>query len=117
MKLEGYAMKLYRNIRHKNEQAKRWLREQLALVAYSDQNLTSGMQISPATLKRKLKQHGTSFQKLQDLSKAQTALFDLKVKNLTNEQAAQSSQFKNLPNFRRTIKRWTGMTPSELKSG
>lgn len=79
-------------------------------------DLARMLDISPATLKRKFKQHGSSFQKLHDQLRAQTALFDLKVRNLTNEQAADSLNMSNLPNFRRAIKRWTGMTPSELKA-
>ncbi|MCC2606963.1 AraC family transcriptional regulator [Planctobacterium marinum] len=81
------------------------------------EELADALAISQATLKRKLKQHGCSFQQIHDSVKSQTALFDLKVRQLSNEQAASSSRFNNLPNFRRAIKRWTGMTPSQLKSG
>lgn len=81
------------------------------------EDMAEALAISPATLKRKLKLHGSSFQNLHDKVKSQTVLFDLKVRQLTNEQAAQSAKFSNLPNFRRAIKRWTGMTPSQLKSG
>lgn len=83
----------------------------------NQEDLADAMEISLATLKRKLKKHGSSFQKLQDQTKSQTALFDLKVRNLSNEQAAHLLNFNNLPNFRRAIKRWTGLTPSQLKSG
>ncbi|AWB66401.1 transcriptional regulator [Saccharobesus litoralis] len=74
------------------------------------------MAISHATLKRKLKQHATSFQKLQDKVRKQQAVFDLQVCGHGNEQVAHKLQFNDLPNFRRAIKRWTGMTPSELRN-
>lgn len=96
----------------------------LQLVAHKlkhNQNLSleqvaESLHVSPATFKRKLKQHNTSYQKLQDRVRSQTALFDLKVKGLTNEQAAATLNFSSLANFRRAIKRWTGLTPSELKA-
>lgn len=81
----------------------------------TQEDIASRMDISPATLKRKLKRHGTSFQALQDKCKSQQALFDLKYKGLTNEQTASALEIDNLPNFRRAFKRWTGMTPSQVK--
>ena len=81
----------------------------------TQEDIAAKMAISPATLKRKLKRHGCSFQGLQDKCKSQQALFDIKYKGLTNEQTASALEIDNLPNFRRAFKRWTGMTPSQVK--
>ena len=83
----------------------------------TQEDIAGKMAISPATLKRKLKRHGTSFQALQDKCKSQQALFNLKYRGLTNEQAASALEIDSLPNFRRAFKRWTGMTPSQVKLG
>ncbi|MCY7296313.1 helix-turn-helix transcriptional regulator [Alteromonas sp. a30] len=79
------------------------------------EDIAEQMHISPATLKRKLKQHGTQFQKLQDRVRMQSALFDLKIRGLGNKDVAQKLGFSDLANFRRAFKRWTGMTPKEVK--
>lgn len=71
--------------------------------------------MSSSTFKRKLKLHGVNFQQLQDLLGKQRAIYLLQIKQLTNEQSAQLMQFTDIPNFRRSVKRWTGLTPNELR--
>ena len=58
---------------------------------------------SPATLKRKLKQHGCSFQQLLDQHKKQQAIFELQVKQQPNEKVAQRLNFSDLTNFRALV--------------
>lgn len=72
--------------------------------------------LSPATLKRKLKSHYTSFQEIQDQVKKRRAVFQLTVNNVNNEAIARQLQFNDLNNFRRAFKRWTGMTPSQFRT-
>lgn len=79
------------------------------------ENIANQMQISVATLKRKLSQHNTSFQRLFDQQRQQQAIFQLTEQRLSNEQVANELNFNDLTNFRRAIKRWTGLTPSALK--
>ncbi|GAB2708401.1 AraC family transcriptional regulator ligand-binding domain-containing protein [Aliiglaciecola aliphaticivorans] len=71
--------------------------------------------MSPSTFKRKLKQHGYSFQQLQDEVGKQQAIYLLQVQQLSNEESANLMQFNDIPNFRRSVKRWTGLTPSQLR--
>ena len=71
--------------------------------------------MSPATFKRKLKQHGVSFSQLQDEQNKLKALHLLGVCQQGNEQVATRLTFYDIPNFRRAFKRWTGITPSQLK--
>ncbi|MDP5214657.1 helix-turn-helix domain-containing protein [Pseudoalteromonas tunicata] len=72
--------------------------------------------ISPATLKRKLKQHGCQFSELKDQVRQQKAIFAMLEQGYSNEKVAFALQFSDLTNFRRTFKRWTGMTPSQLRN-
>ncbi|MDO6636133.1 AraC family transcriptional regulator ligand-binding domain-containing protein [Pseudoalteromonas carrageenovora] len=71
--------------------------------------------MSPATFKRKLKQHGVSYSQLQDEQNKLKALHLLGVRQQGNEQVAMRLAFYDIPNFRRAFKRWTGITPSQLK--
>lgn len=71
--------------------------------------------VSPATFKRKLKEHDYSFRTLQEESRRQQAIVLLAIQKLSNTQGADRMAFTDLPNFRRTIKRLTGYTPSELR--
>lgn len=71
--------------------------------------------MSPATFKRKLKQHGVSYSQLQDEQNKLKALHLLGVCQQGNEQVAERLAFYDIPNFRRAFKRWTGITPSQLK--
>ncbi|WP_448567735.1 AraC family transcriptional regulator ligand-binding domain-containing protein [Thalassotalea ganghwensis] len=72
--------------------------------------------LSPSTLKRKLSLHGTSFQQIQDQVRSQQAIYWLNMQRLNNEESALRMCFSDLANFRRSVKRWTGLTPSELRA-
>jgi len=71
--------------------------------------------MSSATFKRKLKQHGVSYSQLQDEQNKLKALHLLGVCQQGNERVADRLAFYDIPNFRRAFKRWTGITPSQLK--
>ncbi len=70
--------------------------------------------ISPATLKRKLKKHHTSFQLRFDLVRKEQALFWLTHEQLPLAEIAARLHFHDTRNLRRAFKRWTGMIPSQL---
>lgn len=74
------------------------------------------LSISAATLKRKLKEFGTSFRILSEEVQFHQAVVLLSLAQLSNEQAAHAMHISDLPNFRRTVKRLTGKTPSELRA-
>lgn len=74
------------------------------------------LQLSPATLKRRLKEHHLCFSQIQDRVYTQQAYHLLAVKGLKNELVAEKMAFNDVPNFRRACKRWTGFTPSELRA-
>lgn len=79
------------------------------------QEVAARMATSPATLKRKCKEHQISYKQLQDEVKKHQALHCLLFKGMNNEQSALTLNISDVTNFRRAIKRWTGKTPSELK--
>ncbi len=77
--------------------------------------LAETLNVSVATLKRKLKEYGTSYRALCEEVQRNHALLLLSVHKMSNETAANAMGINDLPNFRRTVKRLTGKTPSELR--
>jgi AraC-like DNA-binding protein len=62
-----------------------------------------------------LKEHNISFQQLVDELCCQEALYYLQIQKLKNQQSATNMRFNDVNNFRRAVKRCTGLTPSELR--
>lgn len=71
--------------------------------------------MSPATLKRKLAKHGTHYQEQRDLVRKHVALYLYRIKGYSNEEVASYLHFHDATNFRRSFKRWTGLSPSALR--
>ena len=71
--------------------------------------------MSPATFKRKLSKHATSYQQQHDQVRLQVALYLYQVKGYSNDQVASHLHFHDATNFRRSFKRWTGVPPSALR--
>lgn len=71
--------------------------------------------MSPATLKRKLGKHDSHFQEQLDLVRKHVALYLYRVKGYSNDEVAAYLQFHDSTNFRRSFKRWTGLSPSALR--
>lgn len=76
--------------------------------------LAAELGMSPATLKRRLAQHGTHYQAELDQLRALMALYLLHLRGQPNEAVAQALGFFDSANFRRFFKRWTGLLPSAL---
>ncbi|WAC73857.1 AraC family transcriptional regulator ligand-binding domain-containing protein [Roseateles sp. SL47] len=70
--------------------------------------------ISPATLKRQLALSGTHYQAQLDQVRAQAALYLMALHGQRGEAVARSLGFHDKSNFRRSFRRWTGMTPGML---
>ncbi|WP_429933250.1 AraC family transcriptional regulator ligand-binding domain-containing protein [Alteromonas sp. 4B03] len=90
--------------------------------AFSAQTANTGLPelagklgISVATLKRKLKEFGVSFRSLSEEVHRNHAVMLLSVNKVSNEFAAGAMGINDSTNFRRTVKRLTGKTPSELR--
>ena len=70
--------------------------------------------LSPASMKRKLKKHQTSFQQQLDLVRKHTAIYLYEVKQMNSQEIAEYLCFNDMNNFRRAFKRWTGSSPYHL---
>lgn len=70
---------------------------------------------SAATLKRRLAAEGTHFQAELDLVRSHMALFHYRFRGADNAAVARALGFHDVPNFRRSFKRWTGFTPQSLR--
>lgn len=66
--------------------------------------------MSPATLKRRLKKHNTHFQAQLDQSRLHTAIILNRVHGFKAEQIAQHLAISDLTNFKRALKRWCGQS-------
>ncbi len=71
---------------------------------------------SPATLKRHLAAHDTHFQAELDQVRTHVTLELIHNRGYSNEQIATHLGFHDANNFRRSFKRWTGLTPSVFRS-
>lgn len=81
----------------------------------SQQALAAQFDLSPATLKRRLRREHTHFQHLQDALRGQQALHLIVDRGWTNQRLADFFSISDVNNFRRAFKRWTGARPSELR--
>ena len=70
------------------------------------ETLAEEMAISPATLKRKLKAHGTSYQKQMDQARSLMSYHYSHKLGYSTERVAESLNFYDTSNFRRAMKRW-----------
>lgn len=71
--------------------------------------------ISPRTLRRKLKQVGTSYRALIDKVRCQLAIALIQHRNLTNEAIAEELGYSEAANFFNAFKKWTGHTPNHYR--
>jgi AraC-like DNA-binding protein len=76
----------------------------------------SAFEVSPATLKRHLARHGSHFQAELDQVRAHVSL-RLMHRGYDNDAVARYLGFHDANNFRRSFKRWTGLTPMLLRQG
>lgn len=72
--------------------------------------------ISPATLKRHLARCGTTFLAELDQVRTHVALYLFRTRQADNDTVADYLGFHDAANFRRSFKRWTGLTPALLRA-
>lgn len=68
--------------------------------------------LSPATFKRRLAQEGTHYQAELDQVRSHVALRLMYFQRYDNDAVARHLGYYDAANFRRSFKRWTGLTPS-----
>jgi AraC-like DNA-binding protein len=72
--------------------------------------------VSPATLKRHLARYGTHFVAELDQVRTHVALYLFQSRQADNDAVANYLGFHDAANFRRSFKRWTGLTPALLRA-
>ncbi len=72
---------------------------------------------SSRTLKRRLRDHGTSFHELLDEARRTEGARLLTATSLSVEQIAQRLGYADASSFRRAFQSWTGATPSRFREG
>jgi AraC-like DNA-binding protein len=71
--------------------------------------------MSVTTLRRRLQQESTSFQKIKDECRREAATSYLSYPDLSNNDIALLMGFDETSAFFRSFKKWTGMTPGDYR--
>ena len=78
-------------------------------------DLAAELHLTERTLRRQLRAAGTSFRELLDRARAQAAHELLRDRRLPVSQVAAAVGFRDVRDFRRAFKRWTGRLPREMR--
>jgi AraC-like DNA-binding protein len=74
------------------------------------------LHISPQTLRRHLREEGSSFQELKDQLRRDIAIYHLGRADLSLQQIAEQLGFSEPSAFHRAFKKWTGLTPGAYRA-
>lgn len=74
------------------------------------------LHISPQTLRRHLREEGSSFQELKDHLRRDLAIYHLGRDNLAIQDIAEQLGFSEPSAFHRAFKKWTGLTPGAYRA-
>jgi AraC-like DNA-binding protein len=77
--------------------------------------IASAMHMAPRTLRRKLESRGHSLSALFDQERRDRALSLLRSQELSLAQIAERLGYRNVQNFERAFRRWTGTTPAAYR--
>ena len=75
--------------------------------------IAESLQLTSATLRRRLRTEGTSYQNIKDDIRRDTAIYLLSSGTKSIEQVAEDVGFTEPTSFYRAFKRWTGVTPRD----
>ncbi len=88
-----------------------------ARTGYPDLEKVAGLlHMSSRTLKRRLKEHGSSFHQLLDETRRAESIRLLRTTSLTVEQIAERLGYSDPSNFCRAFRKWTAATPAEFRA-
>ena len=75
------------------------------------ETVANSLHFTTATLRRRLRTEGSSYQQIKDDIRRDTAIYHLSKGTLSMDQVAESIGFSEPTSFFRAFKRWTGVTP------
>ncbi|MEH6590894.1 MAG: AraC family transcriptional regulator [Halioglobus sp.] len=78
--------------------------------------ISSALNMSAPTLRRRLKKEGTTFQTLKDDSRCDVAKLYLNRDELSINEVALQMGFTDPSAFHRSFKKWTGLTPGQFRT-
>ncbi len=73
------------------------------------------LNMTPQTLRRRLKEENTSYQEIKDNIRKDASVFYLSKPELTIDEIAMLMGFSEASSFHRAFKKWTGKTPSVFR--
>ncbi|AZZ91455.1 helix-turn-helix domain-containing protein [Hahella sp. KA22] len=77
--------------------------------------IASQINVSPQTLRRRLKEENTSFQEIKDNMRRDAAIYYLSRREMSINEIAFKVGFTEPSTFHRAFKKWTGVTPGEYR--
>ena len=81
----------------------------------SFEELTELLNMSARTLRRRLEKEGTSYQRIKDNARRDTAISLLSRERLTVSEVAERVGFSDPSAFHRSFKKWTGLSPGSYR--
>ena len=78
--------------------------------------ISSALNMSAPTLRRRLKREGTTFQQLKDEARCEAAKLCLDRLDLSINEVALQMGFTDPSAFHRSFKKWTGQTPGQFRT-
>ncbi|QZI72261.1 AraC family transcriptional regulator [Pseudomonas protegens] len=80
------------------------------------ESVAQHLHVSPQTLRRHLREEGSSFQALKDELRRDIAIYHLGRADLSLQQIAEQLGFSEPSAFHRAFKKWTGLTPGAYRA-
>jgi AraC-like DNA-binding protein len=80
------------------------------------ETISSALNMSAPTLRRRLKREGTTFQQLKDQARCEAAKLCLDRPDLSINEVALQMGFTDPSAFHRSFKKWTGLTPGQFRA-